>query len=729
LRLQLSVVTTLLACQVSPLTAQTSSHPGGAFQMLRDSLATISDTTALRFLFRASRRDGTPRGSGPAALRAGLIALRLGELKADPDFSTAISSFRQAVQRAPGQPESWYGLGLAEAGRAEWEMSDGLNLGSRVGLKALERSAISYRHALRADATYVPAALALARVELSLLDTARLRLARDALRQVAGAMVPVSPDLLLALGRLERAAGALDSAVIAFERYLLIGPNRALGLLELARTRLALGRLDGEAAYYEGATLNDPEATAGYRADLQLLAADSILSAFDLLKGQARADYLHRFWTDRDHFELRAEGERLREHYRRVLLARAHFPLTTSRRFYGRLDAYRSGSTELDDRGMIYVRQGEPAERLRPFVFGAMPNESWRYARAEGDLLFHFSAGYDGNGGGDLYDYRLVQSVLDLRGAADAPTDQLILSRQSLSRMYSRMLNWGRFGAAKERARERNIGATSIAVGTTTDSHELRFARRLAAVADLVSVGRSYRGSLAHFVFGIAAPGVSGQRVAGGVEYSVRVRLVALKRQERSVATLDTTVVIRLPRQLTRRDWLVGRAELVLPPGRWGYRAALQQADSAGVVLPGDTAWVGKSDGTHLGLSDVALGSPGRAVAWVTEAGDRVLLAPSALFRKGSDIELYYEATGATPGLTYRHEITVLRPGSRESEGRKRPLVSLYFDEEAMGQVIRSQRTVRLERLKPGNYVIEVRVTASDGNSQVRRRLIRLIDR
>ena len=163
--------------------------------------------------------------------------------------------------------------------------------------------------------------------------------------------------------------------------------------------------------------------------------------------------------------ELRAEGERLREHYRRLLFARTHFPLTISRRFYGRRDAYRSGNHRSGRPGHHLHPPGQPDQRLRPFVFGAMPNESWHYVRAEGDLLFHFSAGYDGNGGGDLYDYRLVQSVLDLHGAADAPRDQLILSRQSLSPLYSRMLNWGDFGAAASARQESDIGATSIADG------------------------------------------------------------------------------------------------------------------------------------------------------------------------------------------------------------------------------------------------------------------------
>jgi GWxTD domain-containing protein len=329
-------------------------------------------------------------------------------------------------------------------------------------------------------------------------------------------MSPAPPDLVLAWGRLERAAGSLDSAQVAFERYLVGGGRRSLALLELARTRLALGRADGEPTYYEGAALDDPATTIGYRADLALIAPDSILGEFDRLQGQSRAAFLHRFWTDRDHLELRREGERLREHYRRVLYARAHFPLTISRRFYGQSDAFRSGNTELDDRGVIYVRQGEPTKRIRPFVFGAMPNESWRYARGDGDLLFHFSSGYDSYGGGDLYDYRLVQSVLDLHGAEDAPRDQLILSRQSLSPLYSRMLNWGPYGAANAEARERNIGATSIAVGTTTDSYELAFAHRLSAVADLLAIGRAANGTRGHLVFGIAAAGVVPRRGAGG---------------------------------------------------------------------------------------------------------------------------------------------------------------------------------------------------------------------
>src|SRR5215208_2514068 len=411
------IVLAFPACRLPPGGLQPSLS-NLTLEQLGDSLGAVGDTSWLRAALNHHSRS--------EPLLAGLIALRLGELGADSDFSEALGRFRSATKKHPSRAEAWYGLGKAQANRAHWEMRNPLRLGSRVGLGGLERAAGYYARALASDPRFVPAALAFANLELALLDTARLKQARDIIRRTMEAAPDPASELLLAWGRIERSAGTPAVAVTAFTRYLASGHNRALGLLELARTRLALGEAAGETPYYEGAALDEPEAIAEYRADLDVIAPDSILAEFDRVTGQSRAAFLHRFWTDRDHFELRSEGERLREHYRRLLYARAHFALTVSRRFYGRLDAYRSGNTEVDDRGVIYIRQGEPAERLRPFVFGIMPNESWRYLRAEGDLLFHFSSGYDRNGGGDLYDYRLVQSVLDLHGAADAPIDQLL---------------------------------------------------------------------------------------------------------------------------------------------------------------------------------------------------------------------------------------------------------------------------------------------------------------
>ena len=695
-------------------------------EQLNDSLARSTDTAALRTLLRSSLRyHKSHRADLSAALRSGLVALRLGELRADPDFSEALSSLREAARRGSRRPEPWYALGLAEEGRSAWE-KQGLNLGSRVGMKALERAAAHHRRALTAEPGFTPAALALARLNLELRDTARLAQSLPVLRKAAEA-ASAGADVVLAYGRVERSAGRLDAAGSAFRRYLTLETNRALGQLELARTLLASGNPEGEIAYYEGASLADASTASEYLSDLVPLVADSGVAHLVGLTGGPLALALAHFWNDRDRLDFRSQGDRLREHYRRLQYSRLHFPLTISRRFYGRLDAYRSGSIELDDRGIIYIRHGEPSTRLRPFVFRAMPNESWKYERADGDLLLHFSAGFDDNGGGDLYDYRLVQSVLDLRGAADAPQDQLLLSRQSLSPAYARMLNWGRYGAAHARALERSIGAASITVGTTTDSYELQFPQRLGVIADLIAVGRNSAGRLAHFVFGIRAGDTSPSTVAGEAQYRVRAQVVATDGGDRPVASLDTTLLLRYPRALRPGEFIIGRAMLTLPPGKWGYRAVLQQGDSAGVVLARNSVDVAVTHGGELELSDLALGVKERSVTWITDAADTVLLAPSKIFRKGSDLELYYEVAGAAAGASYRHEITVLK--AEVGRSRRRPLVALSFDEAAADSLLRSHRSVKLERLKQGSYVVEVKVSGVGGDPKVRRRSIRIIDR
>ena len=715
----------LLALLAAPVAAQ-SPPDRLSLDHFRDSLAGTRDTAALRTLYRTLARRA--REEPIAGLRAGYVALRRTALGADPDAGDARDVLRRVTAREPGWPSAWHALADAELRRAAWQRADSLALGSRVGTGTLERALAHERRALDADPAYTPAALALASLALGLRDTALYAGARDALRLADAAQRVPPADLLLARGRLERAAGDEDSAAAAFARAGASAPGRAaeLARLELARTRFAGGAVGGDSAYYAGAASEDVGVVSAYRADIAAIASDSDLARFDAARGAERAAWLRGFWTERDHVELRTEGERIREHYRRLLYARRHFALTISRRFYGGRDAYRSGSEELDDRGVIYVRHGEPGTRLKPFVFGLMPNETWRYGRADGDLLFHFSAGYDDAGGGDLYDYRLVESVLDLRGAGGTPRDQLLLSRQSLSPMYGQMLNWGPYGAAQARGRERGIGRASIDYGTTTDSYELQYARRLTAYADLVAVGARGGLPLAHFVFAVAPPETTPTSAPdGGVVYPVRVRLVALDGAEHAVARVDTAFEIRVGRALARGEYLIGRAEVPVPPGHWNWRAAIEQLDDAGVVLPRDTVRVAAVE-PGLALSDLALGVASASARWLPTPGDTVLLTPFTLFQEGSEVELYYEGRGARTGESYRHRIAVyrVRGGGRLEP---RPVVALGFEERADLPLIRAHRTLQLGRLKPGRYVVEVEVSPPSGPAQSRRREILVV--
>jgi GWxTD domain-containing protein len=701
-----------------------------ALDQLQNSLAAVTDTSRLRsLLHRLDHRPANETADGAAmrTLRMAYVAERLSDAGAPPDDREVRDRLRSLARERDDWPYVWHALARADGRRAARERANPIELGNRVGTGSLERAVEHERRALAADPAFVPAALTLADIALGLRDTAIYPQALAGLQDAERAQANPPVALLLALGQVARAAGEPEQAAGAFARAADsdTGDGRALARLELARTRLALGALPSRTPYFDAAATEDSLVVAGYRADLEPIAADTDLARFDAVHGAERTEFLRRFWTDRDRVELRAEGERLREHYRRLLYARRHFALTISRRFYGGRDAYRSGSEEIDDRGIIYVRHGEPQTRLRPFVFGLMPNETWRYARADGDLLFHFSAGYDGAGGGDLYDYRLVQSVLDLRGAADAPRDQLLLSRDALSPLYSRMLNWGRFGSAKAEGRERAIGQASIDFGTSTDSYELQYAHRLSATANLVAVGERDGLPLAHFVFGIAPPETTSIPDEAGVRYPVRVRIVAFDGAEHAVASLDTALDIRVRRPVAQGQYLIGRAELPLPAGSWTWRAAIEQGDSAGVVLPRDS--VRADAGSNLTLSDLALGVEPASATWTPPGGEPVRLTPFELFPVGSELQLYYEVAGTVPGTEYRHEIAVFRTKGQPALPERRPAVTLAVNERAEGSRIRAYRTLQLRGLKAGSYLIEVRLRGPGGSDEVRRRGFRVV--
>src|SRR5262249_15720819 len=154
---------------------------------------------------------------------------------------------------------------------------------------------------------------------------------------------------------------------------------------------------------------------------------------------------------------LRNYGERIREHFRRMTYAERHYGLEVNRRHYAmdpgsliRSDIYRSGSTRFDDRGGVYIRQGEPDNRAFSGTDGIQPHEPGVYPGANGDLMLHFGA----NVGGDIHDLRLINSVTDIGGvdAGDANNPATLFAfndRCKLHEAYCKYLNWGGIGRAK----------------------------------------------------------------------------------------------------------------------------------------------------------------------------------------------------------------------------------------------------------------------------------------
>lgn len=736
------LVAALALLPLVPLAAQAPDQRA-ALERLRDSLSSATDTVSLRRLERGMIEAAKAnRDSAMLHLRLGFVALRLGELSPGSHFDDAASEFQWSIDLQPDWPYPWYGMGLAEYGIGDSRVSFIAGLQEAFGKDALSRSAAAFARSAAVDPSFAKGLVELANTALHQRVNIKLNVALDALRRAAGTSAKLHPDVLLARGRVEREVGDADSALAAFRQYAAFGPDRALGLLEVARTRLMLGDLAGQLAYYEGARSDDSTSVAEYRADLALIASDSTLEAFDSVGSTARVMLLRSFWTSRDQRALRTPGARLAEHYRRYFYARRNFALASLKRHYDIVERYRSGSSDFDDRGVIYIRHGPPTARAFYNAPGVEPNESWRYSRPDGDLVFHFIARED------VQDYKLVESLFDvlgfnnavLLGVGDAPpvgseAEQLLTSRQKLSPLYARMQSVGSASGERYRAEERHLGRESIRIGTTTDSYLLTFAKDLDAHIDVLAVGHDDTGPLLQITYAVRGESLEPVRIGTGFLYAVRLRFAAMDTTGAVVAALDTTRKFVAPEPVPAREHLLGRVDVRVPSGLLTYRVAVEQGADAGLMEPLDTVRVASTLAERPRLSDLALGSNMARLAWLPDgSADSVLFNPLSVYARGDTLQVYYELFGVAPGAGYVTQIEVKKGKGgggllKKLFGGGGSAIKLRFEDRAGPPGMGIHRDLSLEKLGPGTYTLEVTITDAAGSKDKRQARFEVVGR
>lgn len=736
-----------------------------ALDRLRDSLAEVSDSAALRRLEAATievaKRD---RDNPLIHLRLGFIAYRWGELaNSKSHFDDAAGEFEWATQLRPAWPYPWYGLGLAELAQGEHSAMAIENLRQQLGIDYLSKAARAFAQATQADPSFAFATIDLANAALAQRIRPRLRVALEAVRLASASSAGRVPAVQLARGRVEREVGETDSALAAFRAHLAVGGDSGVGLFELARTLFLANRpAAAESIYYAGArTAQSVAAVAMYRGDFHYLADSNELAGFDAQPDPAaRAAWLARFWGRRDVAEARDPGERLAEHNRRWFHAQRSFRLVSRHRHYDITEVFRSGQAEFDDRGVIYLRHGEPDQRAMfpSDMTRVQPNQSWLYRRTEGDVVFHFVAR------DDAADYKLVESLVDAlgfraavqaAGRPDAGITELYASREQFGGTYARLARGGSFSGTAL-ADERSAGRRAIATGTTTDTYRQRFPISLApVVTDFVAgagTGGGSAGQALHVVFAVPAERLAPEPGGNGVLYPLHFRLLVSDRRDSLVMRLDTVRVFTARQALRSPSYLTGRLSVALPPGHYRYRLLVSTADQlAGHVVHRDSLDVPSLDGRAFMASDIVVGRVGGGLAWLPlvrtdslhtaprdslavalraplTVSDTVLLNPLDRYPSGSVAELYYELYGMAPGATYHTEVRLEREGGRSVFGRiaglfggRRPPVQLEFDAPATGPVTRVHRGVSLRGVSPGTYLLTVTLSDPASDRRIRR--------
>jgi GWxTD domain-containing protein len=667
-------------------------------------------------------------------LELGLIAHRLGEITGQNQrYEDAAGEFEWAAELRPQWPYPWYWLGLAELAHGEATFIPLENIRQVLGTDALSKAARAFARAAQADPSYTSALVDLGTVALRQRIAPRLTVAQHALRLAAGTEAATAPPVLLIRGRIERELGENDSALAAFRAYLAHGGDSVLGQLELARCLFAVGQPDSAVRRYFAAAGRPASDSAReeFRREVRWVATPAELRAFDARASDSLAPWLTRFWDRRDLADARRPGERLIEQFRRYAYAREHFRLLSRHRKYDIAEIYRdSTQSEFDDRGVIYLRHGEPDERAQFTEPSVPPNETWVYRRPPptGELIFHFVAR------GAVQDWKLIGSLLDILGFASGvgvavprddadprriappvlPTDVLglLASRATISPLYDRLYHSGTIGRGRLVSEERTATTRAVAVGTTTDSYPLRFARDLrAVVTSFAMAGRGGRGEL-HVVFAIPVSSLQAFTVTtGGTAYPLRLRVVVFDTLSRALGGVDTLRVFRSAAPLPSGSYLTEQLVVNVPAGPLRFHFVAEEVNAdAGAMVSGEAVDAPSAD-RGLAASDLVIGRAGSGLVWRRPDGD-VPLNPLMRFPREGVLELYYELYGMPASAGVPTRVAVIALGSRSLLGRifgRRSGARLEYTTQMDGPGFsRVRQRIDLGGLAPGRYALEV---------------------
>lgn len=482
------------------------------------------------------------------------------------------------------------------------------------------------------------------------------------------------------------AAQATDSGVVLLERATML---HAEGRADDAREALLAGA--GHSGVDAGAL--------AYRTFLSLVATPNELADWDATPVADRAEWLRRFWLARDIMAGVGEWERLNEHFRRLAVATRSYARKMRGAPVGTLDEVRDEfrmPVPFDDRGRIYVRHGEPDDRLLSFAGQAY--EVWRYRGADGGLVLFFRED-------DLDGAVGAGTLVDLPGLSPVQIDQLCGARRGICDELERFGAPGvpmrpeigvRRGAPPpevvQRVRER--GQAHAVAALTTDTHRPAFERDLPITAQLY--GLHPPDGVPLLLFAFALPTSS---LPTAPEQRLTIRLDAMSHCDGSRSTVDTTLTLRA--SASNSEYVGTTLTMPLPAGSYAVAARVTDASDGGAVAILNP--VRLPSRTGLQVSDPILGVAGSGLAWWSGT-DSIPLNPLGAVAEGGSIELTYHQMGMTVGVGYETRYELVRPDDEGGE----PVLALAVREEATQRAIEVRQTLDLANVPPGRYRLRV---------------------
>jgi len=741
-----------------------------AIDRFRDSLGAITDIATLNSIVAREKNARPTTGDRELGrLRYGWALVRLGQVAdSAPPLIDALLQFYEAGVRRSKWPYAHFGMGankLALDGIGAREIrSQHQTAGSgwRWG------AANAFLYAVKADTNYITAAVELGLTVMRTPTWADIPPVVTAMTRAAKSG-QAGNEVWLVLGRLQRQIDSNAAALRSFDTYAAIpGVDKSMAQLERARTLFALGQnQEAERAYFSGAAFPSDSARELYIKDASWIADSSEIREIRAASGEQLPAVLGRLWRDRESASGRAAGSRLAEHYRRWDVAQRNYklqPALTRQWDFGQI--YRSAQSDLDDRGVIYMKHGDPDEKAFFVADGIPPNESWVYHRPAGDLVLHFTQTLGSSG------WHLIEGLGQIAGNP-CQVPGLLESRVMIDPYYQALADMARMDSVKIAAafksgdnaaaqffaacapgemvrgqavsavvgvaasvstqwygtqrqnQERLDSRASIERSTTTDSDPLRYRAPFAPFVQGYGVGgprpNNGRILLVWALDGRDQPRADTIPGVQGLVYSTRIRANVFDTTGKLVVSVDSIKRQRYAAGiLPPGSQINGVLLLDVPPGV--YRVQMSVADTVGDK--GAARVIGgipvPAFSGQLELSDLVLGLEGSGLAWNRGPGSRFPLNARNAWTPAEAMEVGFEMEGLAAGTAYKVKIAIADLGA---DSTRPPRASVEFENQASGTRELVTQSLGLRALRPGRYLLTVTVTAGDRSIRRERRI------
>ena len=434
-------------------------------------------------------------------------------------------------------------------------------------------------------------------------------------------------------------------------------------------------------------------------------------------------DFFQSFWFRRNPVPSLKINMRLTEHFRRLIYSEENYEYDGFRLWSDNPDKLQeldfpethNLNQEFNDKGLIYIRHGEPNERVATAGADLPTNESWLYYASNEfpQLSYHFILTKPNN------DWRLTPRLDD-------------------QRMYEDRLNWGNLyyylmqdsKLERESYRQEFIddNRRSVTIGLSTDRHTWQ--QKPLPIPIAVSV-ETYRGAhnntlmeMSHIIpLTELQEKIKNEDISKNLEQVLAIYEENSRQVYKKVDTLDYQIY-------QTQKYIMYLYQLQLEPQRYHLIFHVRSLDDRCLGCVKMDKLLENYYDTGLKMSDIQVASfiePSDLSSEFVKKGLLVIPNPAANFNRDKPIYLYFELYGLIMNESGNSFVTVDYSLTSNEKRKKKTLFNLFG---LLGQPkiysisIQNERNYKADSaveylaldvssVPPGNYTLSVRVTDS----------------